>query len=137
VKELKAPPRDNLIRAVRPGLELRAGEGDDAMPTLVGHFAVFNQWTEIDSFWEGTFMEQLAPGAFAKTFKENRSSIKITLNHGMDVLGDQILAMPKVLREDDEGAYYEAPLFKGIPELVMEGLRHDAYGASFRFNVMK
>src|SRR3990167_4485666 len=48
------PPRDNLVRSVMPGVELRAE--DDAKPTLFGHFAVFDQWTEIDSAFEGHFM---------------------------------------------------------------------------------
>jgi phage head maturation protease len=34
------------------------------MPTVSGHFAVFNRWTEIDSLFEGQFMERFAPGSF-------------------------------------------------------------------------
>ena len=41
------------------------------------------------------------------------------------------------MREDDVGAYYETRLFDGIPPLVMDGLRAGAYGASFRFRVMR
>lgn len=52
-------------------------------------------------------------------------------------MGDQILGPITELREDDTGAYYEIPLFEGIPPLVMSGLRAGAYGASFRFRVTR
>src|SRR6266702_2908415 len=83
------PPRDSLIRGVFP-LELRSAES--GMPTLFGHFAVFGRWTEIDSVWEGQFMEQLAPGAFKKTMAENRSNMRVLFNHGKDpAIGDKVL----------------------------------------------
>jgi hypothetical protein len=45
-------------RAVYPGLELeRSGEAGVRMG---GHFAVFGQWTRIDSIFEGTFIERIA-----------------------------------------------------------------------------
>jgi len=131
------PPKDQLFRGFRKGLELR--EAGTALATMVGHFAVFNRWTEIESMWEGNFMERLAPGSFRKAFQEPaRSQIRSIFEHGYDFqLSNQILGSIDVLREDDTGAYYEVPLFRGIPELIMEGLRADAYGASFRFRVTR
>lgn len=131
------PPRDGLVRALRPGIELRS-EGKDEPPVLFGHFAVFNRWTEIDSWFEGNFMERIAPGAFKKTFKEQRQSMRLLLNHGRDPeIGDKPIGAIKVLREDDEGGYYEADLFDGLSQLVLDGLRADQYGASFRFRVVR
>lgn len=132
------PPRDDLFRAIRPGLELRSDAGD-AMPTLTGRFAVFNQWTEIDSVFEGRFMERIAPGAFKKTFRENGSSIRTLFQHGHDPqIGDKVLGMPSVLREDEVGAYYEVPLLDtSYNRDILPGLEAGAYGASFRFRVMK
>jgi HK97 family phage major capsid protein len=128
------PPRDNIVRAVFPGAEVR--ETTDGNGTLFGHFAKFNEWTRIDSVFEGKFMERIAPGSFAKTFQEGRSLI--TLNHGKDPeLGDKPIAAPEVLREDEQGAYYEAPLLDGVPPLVLSGLRAGQYGASFRFRVTR
>jgi phage head maturation protease len=113
--------------------ELR-DEGDGKPQTLVGHFARFNEWTEIDSWFEGRFMEQVAPGAFLDSFAERTP--KITFNHGRDPdLGDKLLGHPVTAREDDIGGAYEAPLFRGVPTLLEEGLRADAYGSSFRFSV--
>ncbi len=133
-------PREE-IRAVNPGVFVRAagdGEDDDSPPILFGHFARFDEWTEIDSWFEGRFMERIARGAFKKTMKEGRDQIRVLLQHGHDPsLGEKPIAEPQILREDDEGAYYEARLFDGVPEIVMDGLRAGQYGASFRFSVMR
>lgn len=133
------PPRDSLVRGAFP-LELRAaGDGDGGMPTLVGHFAVFNRWTKIDSFWEGEFMESIARGAFKKTFTENRSNMRCLFQHGRDSsVGDKPLGPIDVLREDDEGGYYEVPLLDTTYNReILPGLEKGLYGASFRFSVMK
>lgn len=129
------PPRDDLFRAVLAGVEMREdGEPSDGR-TLVGHFARFNEWTEIDSFYEGRFLERIAPGAFKKTMREKQP--RVLFNHGHDSLGQQALGEITDLREDDEGAYYEVRLFDGLPDLLMDGLRAGVYGASFRFRVMR
>ena len=131
------PPKDGLIRA-HPGLELRS-VADSAMPTLAGHFAVFNEWTEINSCWEGNFLESVAPGAFTKTIAEGRSQMRCLFQHGMEFTqGDKPLGPIADLREDDTGAYYEVPLLDApyVRELV-PGLEAGLYGASFRFQVMR
>lgn len=133
--EIKSrPPRDTLVRNQPGDFEVRDESGG---PVMTGHFSVFNQWTEINSKVEGRFMERVAPGAFAKAFAENADRIRVTFNHGKDVLGDQLLGRPTVLEEDDQGARYEVQLFEGIPPLIMAGLRERAYGSSFRFRVTK
>jgi hypothetical protein len=125
-----------VIRAFTPGPELR--EDAEEGRTLFGHFAVFDRWTEINSAFEGNFLERIAPGAFRKTFRENRDRIKVLFQHGNDPqLGDKPIARIDQLHEDDEGAYYEASLYDGLPDLVMSGLRDGQYGASFRFQVMR
>jgi len=131
------PPRDDLVRAIFPGGELRDAD-DGPGTTMFGHLAPFNQWTQIDSAFEGRFMERLAPGAFARTIENNGPQIRVTFNHGKDpTLGNQILGLPEVLREDDQGVYYEVPLLDGLPPLVLNGLRRGAYGSSFRFRILK
>jgi HK97 family phage prohead protease len=109
------------------------------MPTLVGHFAVFNQWTEINSWFEGNFLERIAPGAFKKTFAENRSNMKVLFQHGMDPqIGDKPLGPIDTLKEDRTGGYYEVPLLDtGYVPRAVPGLEADLYGASFRFAVMR
>jgi HK97 family phage major capsid protein/HK97 family phage prohead protease len=134
-RSISRPPRDNLVRSAPP-VELR--ETGAAMPTMVGHFARFNEWTTIDSQYEGRFRERVAPGAFKRTFANSNGSIKALFQHGKDpTLGDQILGPIEVLREDSDGAYYEVPLLEGIPPLIFNGIKAKLYGASFRFSVLQ
>lgn len=136
---IEAPPRDELFRAFRPGVELR-DDGTDEGPVMVGHFAVFNRWTEIDSLWEGRFLERIAPGAFRKTFREGRDAMRVLFQHGHDPqVGDKPIGSIRELREDDTGAYYEVPLLDAryVTEDVLPGLRAGVYGASFRFRVLR
>lgn len=132
------PPRENLVRASKPGLEMRADDGME-MPTMFGHFAIFNRWTEIDSWFEGNFMERIVPGAFKKTIEENRAAIKVTFNHGHDPhLGDKPLGPIESLQEDRTGPYYEVPLLAtDYNRELVPGLEAGLYGASFRFEVMR
>ena len=110
-----------------------AGQGDGMV--LRGYFAVFNQWTLIDS-WEGTFLERFAPGAFATTIAEDADRMRCIFSHGQDMLaGSKPLGPISQLREDAFGVAYEVPLLADaayVAELV-PGLRAGLYGASFRF----
>lgn len=130
------PPKDNLVRATFPAVELRSDPSDvDAAPIMRGHFAVFNTWTEIRSAVEGRFLERIVPGAFKRAFAR-RQGIRVLFHHGKDAqIGDKPIASIRELREDGTGAYYEAPLLDGLPPLVMSGLKAGEYGASFRFSV--
>src|SRR5689334_6845749 len=106
------PPKEDLFRAIMPGVELRAASGDGG-PTMVGHFAVFNQWTEINSLFEGNFMERFSPGSFKKTISEGRDGMRVLFQHGHDpMVGDKPLGPIDELKEDGEGAYYEVPLLE-------------------------
>ncbi len=134
-------PTDNLVRldAGQP-VELRAasdGEGDGN--TMFGEFAVFDRWTEIDSWYEGRFLERITKGAFRSTFKERRDAIRVLYDHGADpMIGNKPLGTPDVLRETDTGAYYEVSLFDAsYVNDLKPALRSKQLGASFRFKVTK
>lgn len=134
------PPRDDLVRAAPGGYELRWAEEEHAgMPTLIGHFARFNEWTLIDSMFEGRFMERIAPGAFSKTIAENLPNMRVLFQHGKDPsIGDKVLGPIEELREDDQGAYYEVPLLDtSYNRDLLPGLEQGLYGASFRFRVTR
>lgn len=134
------PPRDNLFRAVFPGVELRAADGEESGPVMTGHFAVTNQWTRINSIFEGEFLERFAPGAFRKTIKDGRDSMRVLFQHGRDPqVGNKPLGPIRELREDDQGAYYEVDLLDAgyVRNEILPGLEQDLYGASFRFRVIK
>lgn len=130
------PARD-VAYDVRDAIEVRDAGDEGAPPVLHGHFAVFDRWTEING-WEGNFLERIAPGALKKTLEENAGRVRVTLNHGADpMLGDKPLGTVSRMEEDETGAAYEVDLFRGIPDLVMDGLRAGQYGASFRFKVIR
>lgn len=141
-------PVDNLVRAwASPGavtLRTKTGEGgpgaDNGGSTMFGHFAVFDQWTEIHSYFEGDFLERIAPGAFGDTFRAKAGQIRVLYDHGQDPsVGSKPLGSPDILREDANGAYYEVSLFR--PEAVggfdvKPALSAKQLGASFRFKVI-
>ena len=115
-----------------------SGNESEFIGILQGHFSVFNRWTEINSRFEGNFMEQIAPGAFTKTFEENRPGMRVLFNHGKDVLGMQTLGPILDLDQDDTGARYEVGLIPtSYNKDLLPGLRHGLYGASFRFQVLR
>lgn len=134
-------PKDNLVRAFidREAVHLRADDGDGTPGrTLFGHFAVFNRWTEIDSWYEGRFLERIAPGSFASTMTERRDQIKVLYDHGYDPqLGNKPLGPIQELSEDRTGAYYEVPLIETAynDEFVIPAAKAGLLGSSFRFKV--
>lgn len=133
-QENPAPPREDLVRAIYPGVDVR--DAADGTPTLVGYFAKFNEWAEIDSVYEGRFMERIAPGTFSRSFAA--LTPKVLFQHGKDPqVGDKVLGIPDVVEEDSIGARYEVPMFDtSYNRDLIPGLRAGAYGASFRFSVV-
>ncbi len=133
------PPRENLYRGnnTAGAIELRS-EGDRG-PVLSGHAAVFNTYTEINSAFEGRFLEKIAPGAFAKTISENRDRIRVLFQHGKDPqIGDKPLGPLRTLEEDATGLRYEVDLLPTAYNAELEpGLRAGLYGASFRFSTVR
>ena len=128
-------PGGDLYRSTPP-MEVRAA--DDGRLTLYGHFSVFDTPTVIDSVYEGRFIERIAPGAFSKTISERANQVRIMWNHGRsEILPDVPIAKPLSIREDERGGYYEASLFRGLPEWLYEGLAEGQYGASFRFQPVR
>jgi HK97 family phage major capsid protein/HK97 family phage prohead protease len=133
-----------VFRALDQSVEVRAdrAEGEsEGLGTMVGHFSVFDSWYEINSWFEGHFLERLAPGAFKRTIK-NRSGetpIRVLLEHGFDPqVGDKPLGVPSVLEERDGGAYAETPLLDtSYNRDLAPALAAGAYGQSFRFQVLR
>lgn len=119
-----------------------AGEGGAeaaaSLGTLRGHAAVFNQWARIDG-WEGTFLERVAQGAFARSLAEDRSSVRVLFQHGHDAMsGSKPLGPLTTIREDDVGLFYELPLMDtSYGRDLLPGLQAGVYGASFRFSVQR
>lgn len=131
-------PAIDVVRAAPPRAELRAVV-EAAMPTLVVRFSTFNTWYEIDSWYEGKFLERTVPGAFKQTIKEDRSSVKVLYDHGFDFqVGNKVLGAIEDLREDPDSPIGEVPLFDTTYNRdLLPGLEAGVYGSSFRFRVTK
>lgn len=129
---------DNLVRAwTSPGAtQIRAKATADGS-TMFGHFAVFNRWTEIDSLFEGRFLERMAPGAFLDTFRTRGDQIRVLYDHGADPsIGNKPLGVIESLGEDTTGAAYEVSLFDAsYVNDLKPAIRSNQLGASFRFKV--
>jgi HK97 family phage prohead protease len=136
-----AGPRElDVVRGLAPqSVELRAAAaGTDTLGTLSGHFSAFDVWYEVDSLWEGKFLERVAPGSFAQTIAEDRADMRILYDHGFDPqIGNKVLAPVDDVREDKIGPYYEGGLFDtSYNRDLLPGLRKGVYGASMRMRVL-
>ncbi len=127
-----------VVRAVAS--EVRASkEEDGGLSTMEVRFSPFGAWYEINSYFEGQFLERTAPGAFAKTISENLRNVKVLFNHGFDPqIGDKVLGPIRSLDEEKD-----SPV--GIVDLLdtsynrdlLPGLQAGVYGSSFRFQVIR
>lgn len=113
--------------------------GANQMPLLEVRFSPFGTWYEIDSWWEGTFLERTVRGAFAKTIAESRDRVKVLFNHGYDPqIGDKVLGTIEDLREDSDTAVGDVRLFDTTyVRDLLPGLEAGVYGSSMRMRVIK
>lgn len=132
------PPRENVCRSVPFAQTLtRDGEGEVDGRAFRGYAAVFNSPTRINS-WEGTFDEQIAPGAFRKSLGELIPRFQFDHGHH-SLIGSVPIGVISDIREDDRGLYVEARLGQHmIIDLVREAIATGAIdGMSFRFSVVR
>lgn len=118
--------------------ELRdATAGSDGL-TLDGYAAVFNSPTLIDSYREGRFNEQIAPGAFARTIKAKTPVLQF--DHGQHpMIGSIPLGRISTLEEDARGLHVVARvsdnwLTQPVRDAIAEG---SIDGMSFRFGAIQ
>jgi hypothetical protein len=132
-----------VIRAF-PQLEFRAaGDGNDLGAGYLGLlrvlFSPVDEWTEINSMWEGRFMERFASGAWRKTIRDQSARIRALFQHGQDPqVGDKPLGPIRSLEENDQGGYGEVALLDtAYNRDLLPGLQEGLYGASHRFSVLR
>lgn len=126
-------PSRLCLRAV----EFRASKNDSDGRTLEGYAAVFDTPTRIDS-WEGTFDEEIARGAFAKTLGERTPVLQF--DHGHDArTGSVPIGKIEKLSEDKTGLFVQAHLFDNpVVEPIRQAIEGGAIdGMSFRFRVTR
>lgn len=131
---------DNLsrMRPLADAATMRASDDGGDGRTLFGHFSVFNTWYEVNSVWEGNFLERIAPGAFGRTIAERGDQVRALYDHGHDPqLGNKPLGPFRVLSEDKVGGYYEIALIDTDynRDFIIPAARAGLLGASFRFRV--
>jgi HK97 family phage prohead protease len=102
---------------------------------MFGYFARFNEWTEVDSIFEGRFLERNTPGAFRTTLKDP-GRIKVLFQHGADQQAGSKPLGPFTAREDSIGAYYEVDMLDvDYVNQLIPAARAGLLGASYRFSV--
>jgi hypothetical protein len=117
-----------------------AKSDDPYIGQLFGLFAVFNTFAIIRGEGPSPFLEQIAPGAFTKTFRENRGGIKCMYQHGRDPVAGMNPIGP-ILELEEQGSvgarYVVGMLDSSWNRDRLPGLREGLYGASFRFQVVR
>lgn len=125
-----------------------AEAADGTLGRLFVQFSPFDTPYEVNSFWEGNFIETTKPGAFRKTISESKRadgsfSTKVLFNHGSDMnIGDKVLSVPDTLAEVNTDGYH-GPMLEGdlldtsYNRDLVPGLRRSAYGSSFMFEVIR
>jgi HK97 family phage prohead protease len=139
--------RDDLIRQVSFRLagggeraDGPSGRGDGF--TIDGYGAVFNVTTSIAS-WEGEFDEQIAPGAFRKSIRENTPVMQY--DHGRHpLIGSIPLGRWDTVEEDDTGLHVVGRLsdnwlIQPVRDAIAgpDGNGGGIKGMSFRFSVVR
>lgn len=140
-------PRDNLVRMLPNGFELRATEASAGPTDFFMTFSKFGQWYQVSSSWEGEFMERVMPGAFAATIRDDRKGFRVLYDHGMDPsIGNKPIGPVRTYEERADGPYVDGPFLdtaynrdEVIPMLtgrLLDGTTVGSQlGASFRFQI--
>lgn len=114
------------------------GSADGSMPVMEVRFSPFGRWYEIDSWWEGQFLERTAPGAFKKTISERTRPLPVMFNHGRDyTIGNKLLGEPLRLTEEADSPVVDVQLHDtSYVRDLLPGLRAGLYGSSFMFEAL-
>lgn len=126
-----------------------AVDGEDGpLGRLFVRFSPFNTKYEINSFWEGRFLEHTEPGAFKKTIADSKRSdgtfsTKVLFNHGGDMnIGDKPLAVADRMGEINVAGYHGPELEGRLLDTsynrdIKPMLEARALGSSFMFEVIR
>jgi HK97 family phage prohead protease len=135
-----AAPTLSNARAEGDGDAAASAGAADAGDVMTVEFSRFDTWYEIDSWFEGRFLERTARGAFKRTIKaQGAAGVKVLFNHGRDMqIGSKALGVAELLEERDTSPYMEVPLLDtSYNRDLVPGLRAGAYGSSFMFEVVR
>jgi HK97 family phage prohead protease len=131
IVELRANP-------AAPPKDAGTSDGTD-LGLLAGYPIVFDTWTEINSWWEGNFLERIADVSLDWTLSRYGDRVKVMFNHGYDFqIGDKPLGKPQRQEPMDYGMWAETPMSntsynRDLAELIRDKALD---GQSFRFDVI-
>lgn len=132
------PERRVAHAAVR--VERRADKpGGKAAPRIVGHAAVYGQWTTLYEGRYWVWREKIAPGAFSRAIKEDQD-VRALWNHDANFVLGRTRSGTLKLREDDTGLLTDTtpPDTQTVRDLVLTPMeRGDVDGMSFAFLPLK
>ena len=129
---------DSQIRTRHVSFRQRDDSADGDGRTLTGVAVPFNQQTRIDNWFEGTFDEQFAPGAFKRTLDHKTPVLQF--DHGTHpMLGSIPVGTFRDLTETKRGLEVEAEIFNNwMTEPLRDAIRNGAIdGMSIRFRPIK
>jgi HK97 family phage prohead protease len=132
-------PELDLVRSWPLAVRADESNEDGRLATMEVRFSKFGSWYEINSWWEGRFLERTKRGAFRKTIEESGDRVKVFFNHGFDMYIDQkMLGSIDSLTEERDSPLGIVGLFDtSYNRDLLPGLRAGAYGSSFMFRVIK
>lgn len=106
---------------------------EDGKRYLDGYFAVFNQPYEVMPGW----IEEIAPGAFARTLRENRD-VKVLWNHDTNIVLGSTENRTAYLAEDERGLHGPVEINEedqDAKNAFARVARGDVRGCSFGFDI--
>lgn len=142
-KARRAAARSEVQRRVfqmNPVVERRAADPEGGEPGsyhVTGHAAVFNTPSlPIWDWWGGEFVEQVLPGAFAKTIRE--ADVRFLINHDPNLVCARTKSGTLRLAEDEVGLAIDADLAATsyVEDLCMLMQRGDVTQMSIMFEVI-
>lgn len=126
----------SVVRAV--AVEVRATSGETAR-TMEVRFSPPNHWYEINSRYEGRFLERTTQGFLKRSIDRGLPGVKVLFNHGFDPqIGDKVLGPVRSIEDGADGPVAIVELLDtSYNRDLIPGLEAGVYGSSFRFEVIK
>lgn len=132
-------PDIDVVRSLREAPFIGDEGRDSSLGTLSIPFSPFNTWYEVNSKWEGRFLERTTPGTFADTIANDRGVMRSLFDHGHDPqIGNKVLGPIVDLREQADSPVGEVLLLDtSYNRDLLPGLKAGVYGSSFRMHVQE
>lgn len=119
-------------------VEIRAEANEDGSIGMTGYAAVFNSRSVVMwDWWEGSFVEEVEPGAFSKTIKDG--DVRLLINHDPNLLLARSRSGTLKLAEDDVGLKVDADMAPTsyAQDLSVSMRRGDMSQMSFAFRTIR